>query len=68
MIASLWRIEDQLTLRLMDKLYTGLKQDHLSKAAALRRAQIELFQESPNLHPLYWGAFQLIGSPEPLSL
>jgi tetratricopeptide (TPR) repeat protein len=68
LIASLWRIEDQLTLQLMDKLYTGLNQDHLSKAAALRRAQLELFYESPNLHPLFWGAFQLIGNAEPLSI
>jgi CHAT domain-containing protein len=68
LIASLWRIEDQLTLRLMNKLYRGLKHDHLSKAAALRRAQLDLFREEPTLHPLFWGAFQLIGSAEPLSV
>jgi tetratricopeptide (TPR) repeat protein len=67
LIASLWRIEDQLTLRLMNKLYAGLRKKDVSKAAALQRAQLEILEETPDLHPLLWGAFQLIGNASPLS-
>jgi CHAT domain-containing protein len=67
LIASLWRIEDQLTVRLMGQLYSGLKEGR-SKADALRLAQLTLLDETPDLHPLFWGAFQLIGNAEPLSV
>jgi CHAT domain-containing protein len=43
-------------------LYAGL-----SKPAALRQAQCELLRQAPNLHPAFWGAFQLIGDPRPLT-
>lgn len=66
LIASLWRIEDQLTLEWMNRLYTGL-QNGLSKAAALQQAQLALLADMPVPHPIFWGAFQLVGNAGPLS-
>lgn len=65
-VASLWRVSDARTARLMASLYGGLH-DGLSKAAALRRAQVEALAASPGAHPAFWGAFQLYGSPGALS-
>ncbi len=63
LIASLWRIDDGATLPLMDHLYQALRGGQ-SKAAALRAAQLTARE---GRHPAFWGAFILIGSPDPLT-
>jgi CHAT domain-containing protein/tetratricopeptide (TPR) repeat protein len=67
LIASLWRVDETLTLELMDELYHRLDSG-ASKAAALRGAQLTLKRAYPGLHPAYWGAFELIGNADPLTL
>jgi CHAT domain-containing protein len=57
-VASLWAVEDEATWLLMERFYTHLK-DGLSKAEALRLAQIEVRAEYPN--PYYWAGFVLGG-------
>jgi CHAT domain-containing protein len=66
LITSLWRIDDHITVQIMQHLYRAL-QAGASKASALRDAQRAFLQDSPQLHPAFWGAFQLIGNAEPLS-
>ncbi len=66
LITSLWLIDDQLTVLLMEHLYSQLRQG-ASKSAALRDAQLKLLTEMPQLHPAFWGAFQLVGNADPLS-
>ena len=66
LLASLWRVEDQLTVQLMRQFYEALRAGS-NKAQALRAAQLRLLHAQPELHPAFWGAFQLIGSPQPLS-
>lgn len=66
LIASLWSVDDALTLNLMNTLYHQLDIG-ASKAAALREAQLQMTRAYPGLHPAFWGAFQLIGSSSPLS-
>lgn len=66
LIASLWRVDDALTLELMETLYEQLD-NGASKAAALRTAQITLMRAYPGMHPAFWGAFELIGNPDPLT-
>ncbi|MBN2737094.1 MAG: CHAT domain-containing protein [Spirochaetales bacterium] len=66
LVVSFWRVEDKLTSGFMEKFYLSLKEGK-SKDAALREAQLFLMAGHRNLHPAYWGAFQLIGSPAPLS-
>lgn len=68
LIASLWRVDDSLTLDLMRHLYRALLKPGVSKSAALRQAQCDLLADRPGLNPAYWGAFQLIGSADPLSV
>jgi CHAT domain-containing protein/tetratricopeptide (TPR) repeat protein len=66
LIASLWRVDETLTLELMDELYRQLDLG-ASKAAALREAQLLLIRTYPELHPAFWGAFELIGNADPLT-
>jgi CHAT domain-containing protein len=66
LILSLWQVADDTTLRLMELLYKALD-NGLSKAAALGSAQKAMLQESPSLHPAFWGGFELIGNNHPLT-
>jgi CHAT domain-containing protein len=66
LIASLWRVADGITLTLMEGIYRALY-GGAGKAAALRGAQLAVLASNPRLHPAFWGAFQLIGDPRPLS-
>jgi CHAT domain-containing protein len=66
LILSLWQVVDSSTVRLMERLYRALKAGK-SKAAALREAQVAFLQQDRQLHPAFWGPFQLIGDASPLS-
>ncbi|KPV53953.1 hypothetical protein SE17_06635 [Kouleothrix aurantiaca] len=66
LITSLWRVDDGITLTFMEHLYRSL-QSGASKAEAIRNAQCAIIQAQPQLHPAFWGAFQLIGHAGPLS-
>jgi tetratricopeptide (TPR) repeat protein len=59
-LASQWLLGDGLTLPVVVHFYEALQAGE-SGASALRIAQRWLRQEIPNLHPVFWGAFQLIG-------
>lgn len=65
LITSLWRVDDASAVRLIDEFYAALASG-ASKAAALRSAQRSAIADNPDRHPAFWGAFQLIGNPEPL--
>lgn len=59
-IASLWKVDDNATFKLMSRFYHYLSLG-FNKAEALKRSQNELI-ESPNFnHPFYWAAFGLNG-------
>ena len=60
-VASLWRVDDYATSVLMKKFYRGMLQEKLPAAAALRKAQIEMWQQKQWQAPFYWGAFVLQG-------
>jgi CHAT domain-containing protein len=62
-IVSFWPVDSDPTAELMINFHKHRKQDRLSSAEALRRAQLEMLN-SPNerLHaPFFWGAFVSIG-------
>jgi CHAT domain-containing protein len=61
-LASLWHINDQATAMLVDAFYAGLQDPALSKAQALRRAQLGMLNDLRYRHPGYWSAFLLIGN------
>lgn len=66
LITSLWRVPDDTAHTLMEHVYRSLRAG-TSKAAALRDAQRSVQEAKPRLHPAFWGAFQLVGDPRPLS-
>jgi CHAT domain-containing protein len=60
-IASLWQVSDSATAELMKKFYAGLLQRHLSAAAALRSAQLEMSRDPRWTSPYFWAGFVLQG-------
>jgi CHAT domain-containing protein/Flp pilus assembly protein TadD len=56
---SLWSVDDQATSDLMQDFYQNLWQAKQSHAAALRSAQLRLWQQGKA--PYYWAAFTLQG-------
>jgi CHAT domain-containing protein len=57
-MASLWSVDDRVTGLLMERFYIHLRAG-MTKAEALRQAQMEVRSEHP--HPYYWAAFVLTG-------
>lgn len=56
-VASLWKVADDSTARLMEAFYRNLEGGNTQDA--LRKAQIETRASYPS--PFYWAAFQLMG-------
>jgi CHAT domain-containing protein/tetratricopeptide (TPR) repeat protein len=67
-LASLWQVDDRATALLMGKFYQELATAKVSKAEALRRAQLALLKqefdsENPSYpRPRYWAAFVMVGN------
>ena len=64
-LATLWAADDEATAELMGYFYQNLAEDtQISKAQALREAQLTLLQtsESQYRHPYYWAPFVLVGN------
>jgi len=60
-LASLWRVDDAASSRLMSGFYRRwLDQPERGKARALQAAQQELIEAGFG-HPFFWAGFQLIG-------
>lgn len=66
MLLSLWQIDDEKTVFFMKNFYKMLDSGK-SKSQAVSSTECEMIRCFPDLHPAYWGAFQLIGNPQPLS-
>jgi len=64
-LSSQWLLGDGLTLPLLTRFYQAVK-DGARISQAFQRAQMQLLADFPTLHPVYWGAFQLVGNAEPL--
>ena len=56
-LASLWKVDDRATARLMAAFYENLKTH--DKAKSLQLAQLDMIREG--LSPYYWAAFCLYG-------
>ena len=68
-LATLWFVEDQATVQLMDAFYRYLRQGH-PKDVALQRAQLDYLARSDadKQSPFYWAAPVLYGNTLPLSM
>ena len=61
-LATLWYINDQASSQLITEFYTNLKDSDVSKASALRDAQLVMINDPRFSHPSYWAPFLLIGN------
>ena len=63
-LASLWFINDAETVPLITEFYRQRQNPSISKAEALRQAQLKLLADPQTQHPALWAAFTLIGNWE----
>ncbi|MEO0408727.1 MAG: CHAT domain-containing protein, partial [Cyanobacteria bacterium P01_A01_bin.135] len=63
-IASLWQVDDRAAAELMSGLYAQLSQpqETISRAEALRQAQLALLKSDRYRVPAFWAAFMLVGN------
>ena len=61
-LATLWPVDDQSTSDFMVKFYQELAQSQVTKAQALRHAQLALLKQPRFRHPFYWAPFVLVGN------
>lgn len=61
-LATLWSIQDDSTAKLMTEFYRAIQTPKMSKAEALRQAQLSLLRNPQYQHPFYWSAFVLVGN------
>lgn len=62
-VATLWDVDDQASVKLMTRFYQRMKQsgDTESTADSLTRAQRELHASKALAHPYYWAPFVVVG-------
>lgn len=61
-LGTLWPVDDEAAVKIMGNFYSGLAQQKLSKAQALRQAQMKLLRQPQLSHPFFWAPFALIGN------
>jgi CHAT domain-containing protein/uncharacterized protein HemY len=64
-LATLWQVKDDSTAAFAIQFYKVLKDHKLTKAQALRQAQLYLMEKHPNTNyrlPYYWAPFVLVGN------
>ncbi|MGB7442135.1 MAG: CHAT domain-containing protein [Coleofasciculaceae cyanobacterium] len=58
---SLWSVNDAGTAKLMEKYYQKMLNEGLTSVAAMRAAQLEMWQSQQWNSPYYWSAFVVQG-------
>ena len=61
-LATLWSISDEASAVLVSEFYRRLRDPGLSKAEALRRAQLKMLDDQAFDHPAYWSLFLLLNN------
>lgn len=61
-VATLWPVKDKAAAKLMSALYEGIDEPGMSKAEALRQAQLSLIADSTYSDPFFWSAYTLVGN------
>ncbi|MBW4613290.1 MAG: tetratricopeptide repeat protein [Desmonostoc vinosum HA7617-LM4] len=60
-VVSLWSVDDEATSLLMRQFYSEMLQQGKTPAAALRAAQLQLWQQEQWRNPYSWAGFTLLG-------
>jgi CHAT domain-containing protein len=61
-VATLWSVSDDATALLMGKFYEELAHEQVTKAEALRQAQLSLLENPQYSQPYYWSPVVLVGN------
>ncbi len=61
-LATLWFVNDEASSALVVEFYRQLKDPALSKAQALRQAQLKVMENPDFQHPIYWAPFLLLNN------
>ncbi|MBE9181161.1 CHAT domain-containing protein [Oculatella sp. LEGE 06141] len=61
-LATLWPVKDQAASQLMIEFYQQLQEPGVTKAEALRRAQLTLLANPSYDDPFFWSAYVLVGN------
>jgi CHAT domain-containing protein len=69
-VASLWSVDEESSVQLMTDFYAGLSKANMSgdlskqvsKAQAMRDAQVKMLRGEKYNHPYYWAPFLVIGN------
>lgn len=62
-IATLWQVNDEATAILMAQLYRNLSDRQITKAEALRQAQLTVLRNPKfRQHPFFWAPYVLVGN------
>ncbi|MBH0177593.1 MAG: CHAT domain-containing protein [Nitrospira sp.] len=61
-LATLWFVNDEASSALVTEFYRQLKNPALSKAQALRQAQLTLLDNPEYQHPIFWSPFLLLNN------
>ncbi|MGE5658303.1 MAG: CHAT domain-containing protein [Actinomycetota bacterium] len=61
-VGTLWTVNDESTSVFMAEFYRQLAKPNISKAEALRNAQLTLLQNSEFQKPYFWAPFVLVGN------
>jgi len=63
-LATLWQVDDLSTARLMSEFYRQLANTSLTKAEALQKAQLALWNDKSQdwKRPYFWAAYVLVGN------
>ena len=59
-LATLWTVDDESTSKFMGQLYRQLNAKEVTKAQALRQAQLSILQEENS--PYFWAPYALVGN------
>jgi len=61
-LATLWKVDDRATSRIVEEFYRQIVRENQTKAAALQNAQKKMIQDRDFSHPIFWAPFLLIGN------
>ncbi|ARV63113.1 hypothetical protein BZZ01_19575 [Nostocales cyanobacterium HT-58-2] len=61
-LASLWSLDDASGAQLVSRFYHELAKKNMTKAEALRQAQLSLLQDPDYRHPIHWAPYVLLGN------
>jgi CHAT domain-containing protein/Tfp pilus assembly protein PilF len=61
-VATFWQVHDEVAAELITEFYRGLKDPAISRASALRKAQLKILADPRFEHPGFWAPFLMINS------